>query len=158
MGSVNHLYILLETCKQVGLLHSDFHHRHSTAPIVTQDINSNKSELTDNIPPKPDVIPFTPLEESVPQLEERLFCHFSASAFNTNRSPLPVMAGRSHQFYLIQGVKPYARYMPALVPAALEAEVKRQLDEDIARGVTEPVPVSEATVRCSRMVVVVKNV
>ena len=47
--------------------------------------------------------------------------------------------------------------MSAPVPRHWEAEVKQQLDENIARGLIELVPVGEATEWCSRMVVVTKK-
>ena len=155
--SASRFYISLEACKQLGLVHSDFPHQLPTAATVMRDIITSKPELADNIPPRPDVVPFTPLEESVAQLEEWLLRHFSASTFNTSRNPLPVMAGKPHQLHLIKGAKPYACHTPAPVPRHWEAEVKRQLDEDVARGVIEPVPVGEATEWCSRMVVVAKK-
>ena len=49
------------------------------------------------------------------------------------------------------------RHTPALVPRHWEAEVKKQLNKDIRKGILEPVPVGEATEWCARMVVVAKK-
>lgn len=157
MESASRFYISLEACKQLGLVHSKFPHQPPTAAIVRLEGDSAGPKSEGGTPPRPASIPFSPLEESVPLLEDWLLRHFSASTFNTTRKPLPVMAGKPHQIHLIEGAKPYACHTPAPVLKHWEVEVKKQLDEDIAKGVIEPVPVGEATEWCARMVVVAKK-
>ncbi|KAK3889447.1 hypothetical protein Pcinc_006555 [Petrolisthes cinctipes] len=67
------------------------------------------------------------------------------------------MEGKPHSIHLLPDAKPYACHTPASVPRHWEAEVKKQLDEDIRKGILEPVPVGEATEWCARMVVVAKK-
>lgn len=67
------------------------------------------------------------------------------------------MAGKPHQLHLIKNAQPYACHTPVPVPRHWEGEVKRQLDEDVARGVIEPVLVGETTEWCAKMVVVAKK-
>ncbi|KAK3887585.1 hypothetical protein Pcinc_008290 [Petrolisthes cinctipes] len=133
----------------------------SLKPIVvaptTADVGNATSESADYLLARPDTVPLTPLEENVPQLEAWLLRHFSGSTFNTDRSPLPVMEGKPHSIHLLPDAKPYACHTPASVPRHWEAEVKKQLDEDIRKGILEPVPVGEVTEWCARMVVVAKK-
>ena len=68
-----------------------------------------------------------------------------------------MMEGEPHVIHLLPDSKPYACHTPALVPRHWEAEVKRQLDEDVRKGILEAVPVGEATEWCARMVVVAKK-
>lgn len=150
-------YISLEPCKQLGLVHSNFPHQPPITAPVTTDSDFSQVEHIGNIPQRPKEVPFPPLEESVPQLKEWLLRHFLGSTFNTSRHPLPVMVGRPHQIHLVEDVKPYACHTPAHIPKHWEVKVKRQLDEDVRRGVIEPVPVGEATEWCARMVVVAKK-
>lgn len=131
----------LKVCKQLGLVHSNFPHQPPIAAIVT--LESTRPGLGD-IPPRPDAMTLTPLDETFQQLEEWLLHHFSASALNASRKPLPVMAGKPHHLHLIEGAKSYACHIPAPVPRHWQVEVKRQLDEDVARGMIEPVPVGGA--------------
>lgn len=68
-----------------------------------------------------------------------------------------MMEGEPHAIHLLPDTKPYACHTPASVPRHWEAEVKKQLDEDVRKGILEPVPVGEATEWCARMVVVAKS-
>lgn len=137
--SASRFYISLEACKQLGLVHSNLPHQPPTTAIITLEGDSTGSERVGGLPPRPAAIPFNPMEESVPQLEDWLLRHLSSSTFNTTWNPLPVMARKPHQIHLIEGAKPYACHTPATVPRHWEAEVKRQLDEDVAKGLIEPV-------------------
>lgn len=154
MKSATRCYLSLQACRDLGLVPMDFPHHATVAGATASDVGNTS---TDSTPPRPTSLPFPPLEENVPRLEEWLLCHFSGSTFDTNRSPLRVMAGEPHVIHLLPEAKPYACHTPASVPRHWEAEVKRQLDEDVKMGVLEPVPVGEATEWCARMVVVAKK-
>ena len=113
-------------------------------------------EPADSVPTRPPTVPFSSLEEYVPQLEW-LLRHFSGSTFNTDRSPLPVITRELHVIHLIPDAKPYDCHTPVSVSRHWEVEVKKQLDEDIRKGILELVTVGEATEWCARMVVVAKK-
>lgn len=67
------------------------------------------------------------------------------------------MADKQHRIHLAPEAAPHAYHTPALVPKHWEANVKKQLDENMRKGVIEPVQVGEATEWCSKMVVVAKK-
>ncbi|KAK3894919.1 hypothetical protein Pcinc_001367 [Petrolisthes cinctipes] len=124
-------YVSLQACKDLGLVHADFPYQSPVVAPTTADIGNATSESADYLPARPDTVPLTPLEENVPHLEAWLLRHFSGSTFNTDRSPLPVMEGKPHSIHLLPDDKPYACHTPASVPRHWEAEVKKQLDEDV---------------------------
>lgn len=163
LSSAKTLYLSYDACKGLGLLPPDFPHHTSVAAatsalggmVVAQQEQARPEG--DCIPPRPEATPFAPLEENVGKLEEWLLRHFSATTFNTAKSPLPVMAGAPHHIHLTSDARPYACHVPASVPKHWEVEVKAQLDEDVRRGVIEAVPTGEATEWCARMVVVGKK-
>ncbi|XP_076042081.1 uncharacterized protein LOC143025983 [Oratosquilla oratoria] len=151
-------YISLQACRELGLVHETFpHHTVVVAGAAIGGVGDAATQSADTMHPRPSSPPFPPLEENVSRLEEWLLCHFSGSTFNTDRSPLPTMAGEPHTIHLLPDAKPYACHTPASVPRHWEAEVKRQLDDDVRMGIIEPVPVGEATEWCARMVVVAKK-
>ncbi|KAG0701317.1 Retrovirus-related Pol polyprotein from transposon 17.6 [Chionoecetes opilio] len=158
-GPATSLYLSLGACKArkgLGLVPEAF-------PLHTQPVvgaacsESFQGGVSHQASPKLTEVPFPPLEENATRLEEWLLQRFSSTTFNTTRSPLPVMAGPPHHIPLVPGAAPYACHTPATVPKHWEAEVKAQLEEDVSRGVIEPVPAGEATDWCARMVVVAKK-
>lgn len=56
-----------------------------------------------------------------------------------------MMTGEQHVIHLLPDAKPYTCHTPAPVPRHWEVEVEKQLDEDMRKGVLEPVPVGEVT-------------
>lgn len=153
--SAKDLYLSLGACKGLGLVPEDFpRHTQMVGAACSEQSQGNE---TYQVPPRPNDMPYPPLEENIARLEGWLLKHFSSTTFNTSRSPLPVMAGPPHHIHLIPGATPHACHTPASVPKHWEVEVKAQLDEDVRRGVIEPVPAGEATDWCARMVVVAKK-
>ena len=152
--SVQQVYLSLAACKDLGLVHEHF--PNPLLPAVAS-VDEESSGKTASLPVRPASMPLPPLEENVPRLQEWLLGHFSTSTFNTDRYPLPVMAGPPHHIHLSPDATPYACHTPASIPKHWEAEVKQQLDEDVRRGVIRPVPAGEATEWCARMVVVAKK-
>ncbi|MPC64894.1 hypothetical protein E2C01_059016 [Portunus trituberculatus] len=118
--------------RELELVHERFPH-HTVVAGAAAVTSDTQSAVT--TPPRPSVLPLPALEENVPRLEEWLLCHFSGSAFDTNRSPLPVMAGKPHTIHLLPDAKPYACHTLASVPKHWEAEVKKQLDDDVRMGI-----------------------
>ena len=155
------LYLSFDACKGLGLLPPCFPHQPNPTVAASTPVAGHQEQASTTVDSsahcKPSVMPFAPLEENIERLEEWLLRHFSSSTFNTKKSPLPVMAGAPHHIHLMPDARPYACHVPASVPKHWEAEVKAQLDEDVRRGVVEPVPTGEATEWCARMVVVGKK-
>ena len=90
-------------------------------------------------------MPFAPLEENIGRLQEWLLQHFSNTTFNTKKIPFPAMEGAPHHIHLVPGAKPYACHVPANVPKHWEAEVKRQIADDVKNGILKPVSHEEPT-------------
>ena len=109
--NVERLYLSCTTCKDLGLIHQDF----PKPSAVTASVRVTDGDAHD-VPGRPAAIPMQPLEENVPQLEQWLLRHFSASTFNTECYPLYVMQGPPHHIHLQQGARPYACHTPATVP------------------------------------------
>ena len=149
--SVNVFYLSLRACKALGFIPPNWPEV-PLHPELTLASTTTAPETT-----KPAEMPLLPLEENIPRLENWLLKHFSATTFNTERSPLPVMAGEPHHIHLLPGATPHACHTPASIPKHWEAEVKAQLAEDVKRGVIQEVPPGQATEWCARMVVVAKK-
>ena len=156
MKTAKQFYLSLAACRDLGLVHEDFPHQ--TLLVASTGMSRASGPPTPpTAPPRPSSMPLPPLEENVQRLEEWLLQRFSSTTFNTTRNPLPVMAGKPHHIHLAPDAVPHACHTPASVPKHWENEVKEQLDEDVRRGVLQPVPAGEATEWCSRMVVVAKK-
>ncbi|KAK8378978.1 hypothetical protein O3P69_009604 [Scylla paramamosain] len=117
--SARSLFLSLSACKELGLVPAGFPH-HSLPTIRAVEATAEPAQP----PAKPAMIPFPPHEEHVRRLEEWLLQHFSASAFNTTRSPLPVMDGEPHHIHLAPNAVPYACHTPASVPKHWEDELR----------------------------------
>ena len=155
MKSSIDFYLSLDTCKDLGLVPDEFPNhtpKLSHAPTAASAASSDSSQ-----PERPSVIPFPPSDANIARLEEWLLAHFSSTAFNTAREPLPVMEGKPHRIHIMPDAVPYACHTPLNVPKHWEKEVKTQLEEDVKRGVLQRAPPGEATDWCSRMVVVSKK-
>ncbi|MPC54440.1 hypothetical protein E2C01_048359 [Portunus trituberculatus] len=105
-------YMSLWASRKLGLVHERFLHHTVMAGAAAATSDTQSADAT---PPRPSVLPFPALKEIVPRLEEWLLCHFSGSAFDTNRIPLPVMAGEPHTIHLLPDAKPYACHTPTSV-------------------------------------------
>ena len=144
------LFLSLNTCISLKLVPCDFpFHTRMVAGVIRPT----------HPPPliRPSSPPYPPVEENVGRMQDWLLQHFSSTTFNTSRYPLPAMKGPAHHIHLERDAKPVAYHTPLTVPKHWETEVKKQLDEDVKRGVIKPVAAGEATEWCSRMVVTSKK-
>lgn len=66
------------------------------------------------------------------------------------------MKGKPRHIHLIPEVILHACHTPVPVPKHWAMEMKRQIDEDVRKGVLEPMLTGEATALCVRMMVVAK--
>ncbi|KAK8381431.1 hypothetical protein O3P69_018484 [Scylla paramamosain] len=84
--SVDKIYLSLDACKDLGLVHTDF-----PQPPVREVASVSGSGPTPPsrpaaAPPRPNTMPLPPLEENVPMLQEWLLGHFSTSTFDTDQA------------------------------------------------------------------------
>ena len=156
-------YASLQVCKSLGLVHENFPHHVVTRvsdvthkpmkhPCQTQVKTTKTHEVS-----RPSELPYPATEENVARLKGWLLQRFANTTFNTSQNPLPMMAGAPHHIHLVDGAIPYACHTPIPIPKHWEADVKRQLDEDVKLGVIREVPAGIATDWCARMVVVAKK-
>ena len=87
-----------------------------------------------------------------------LLDYFKSSTFN--RCPhqsLPMISADPIKIHIDPEATPKAVYTAATVPIHWRDEIKKQLDQDVALGVIEPVPVGTPTTWQARMQVVAKQ-
>jgi len=109
-------------------------------------------------PPRPDTIPFDPVDANVSTLENWILKYYASSAFNVcEHQPLPCMTGSALEVHFKPDSKPVAYHSPIPVPHHWKTKVKADLDRDVRLGIIEPVPPGTPTLWCSRMVVVPKK-
>lgn len=125
MRTATGCYILLQACRELGLVHANFPHYTTVVGSTITGAGDTASESIDSTQPRPAPLPSPSLVENAPRLEECLLCHFSGPTFNTNRSPQPVMAGEPHVIHLLPNAKSYACHVPAFVYTTVMSPFKR---------------------------------
>ena len=106
--------------------------------------------------PQPEKLPYLPLEENIPKLEQYLRDKFRDTAFNRT-SPFPAMSMPHAHIHLNANAKPYAHHTPIPIPFHWKKEVKESLDRDVERGIIAPVPIGTSVEWCSPVVVTAKK-
>ena len=158
---VNRFYLSKEACIKLHVLPINFPHCNAIVSNDKEAVNVNKVEKIQNRrctpPERPSKIPFPPVESNVEKLEAYLKDAFTTSTFNL-LPPFPAMADtKPAKIHLKPGAEPFAKHVP--IPIALHRQdlIKKQLNDDVAKGVIEPVPVGEPIQWCSQMVIVQKK-
>ena len=172
VNGINKLFLSLNTCKSLKLIHKDFSMVHlDESSEKTSVVNSNETIDAENnpgqvlqsvkrdaqLPSRPANIPFRATEENIPKLKLWLPDAFRHTTFKTTSQPLPTMNCRPYEITLIEPDEPYHANIPIPVPHYWRDEVKKQLDEDEALGIIRKVSQGETTDWCMRMVVVSKR-
>ena len=67
------------------------------------------------------------------------------------------MSGKPHKIHLVDDALPFAAHTPIPIPHHWKDEVKRQLDEDVEKGILRKAPLGVPTEWCMRMVTVAKR-
>ncbi len=147
---IKRFYLSKQACIQLKILPADF-------PNTIASISEDRQESSlEKIPTRPSEIPFPPTEENVVKLENFLKESFSSSTFS-QQAPFPSMSNSiPAKIHLKEGAVPHFKGVPIPVPLHWRETIKKQLDDDVERGVIEPVPVGEAVSWCSQMVIIPK--
>ena len=161
-GNSNGLLLSQEACIDLQYINKDFP---SKEPEQICSAKAGKKPGCDcscpvrsRAPDPPDSLPFEPVPENVPKLEQWIRDFYAASAFNVCEcQPLPEMHGPPLKIFLQDGAKPVAAHTPIPIPIHWQKEVKAGLDRDEAIGVIEKVPPGTPTTWCHRMVCVPKK-
>ena len=152
-AGVPHMYISLDICKKIGLIHPQFPH----VQLNNVNIVPSARQKTVRQPPlRPTEVPFEPIVENIPKLEMWFLKEFSSTTFNIS-DELPVMSGPPYKFHLVDEAMPYAAHTPIPIPHHWKAQVRDMLESDIAAGILQRVPIGEPTEWCMRMVTVEKK-
>ena len=167
-GNVSKLFLSLEACIELGLLHDSF-------PSIPKAISDSVHEVT-NVnstpeedrpcrcptrslpPPVPTTLPLPATEENRTKLEEHLRDMYRASTFNVcEHQTLPLMSGPPLRLAIDTEATPTAHHNPIPVPLHWQDQVKQGLDRDVRLGVIEQVPIGTPTTWCHRMVICPKK-
>ena len=109
-------------------------------------------------PPKPTELPFPATEDNRESLQQWLLEYYKSSTFNTcEHQLLPLMDSVPMRLMVDPEAEPVAHHTPVPVPLHWQDQVKAGLDQDVALGVIEPVPIGEPVTWCHRMVVCAKK-
>ena len=151
----NLLFLSLDACKRLKLIHSSFPHvRVDDPPAITS--TPSQPVHSPSLPRRVESLPYPPTEENIPLLEKCLLEQFSSSTFNVNTNPLPTMTGDPQHIHVKDGVVPTAAHIPIPIPAHWKSGVKQQLDSDVEKGILYKLPPCEPVDWCMRMVCVPK--
>eukprot|EP00794_Sanderia_malayensis_P008294 gene8294-9178_t len=161
------LFLSRETCKDLGIISERF-------PTVGEALFAQSNSLVDHTsrptkpcdcplrqqpPPKPAAPPFPATEANRERLQDWLLDYYKSSTFNTcEHQRLPLMDSVPMRLMVNHpDANPVAHHTPTPVPLHWQEEVKAGLDQDVALGVLEPVPVGAPVTWCHRMVVCPKK-
>ena len=165
---VKNLYISLQTCKGICIIHKNFPHVNvnqlsanaitdlgqGTSTKTTVE-NSSTDKLGRVIPNRPEQLPFPPTEENIDKLEKYFLDTFSESTFN-NHDPIPHLP-KPMKIHVKDDATPHADYTPLPTPPHFRNEIKEQLKAYVNNGILRKVPVGEANEWCAKMVAVKKK-
>ena len=149
--NVDRIYFSREACTEIGILPATFPYP------MDQKTEINSIEDKPLIPDKrrPKTIPFRATEDNIPKLKQHLIDSFPG-VFQKS-TPFRTMNTKPAHIHLKEDATPVAVHTPTNVPLYWRDEVKTSLDNDVKRGIIEPVPIGEPANWCSRMVVLQKK-
>ena len=108
-------------------------------------------------PMRPNKLPFSPIPENIPKIKRWLIERFNSSTLNKcPHEKLPMMNSEPGVIHVDPEAEPTCVKTASSVPIHWRNEVKEQLEEDLALGVIERVPVGTPTEWQARMVVTPK--
>ena len=158
------LFLSRETCTTLGIITKDFP-TIGEASHIGGDGNESRATVPtcdcprrERPPPKPTQLPFPATEANRERLQQWLLDYYKSSAFNTcTHQPLPLMDVPPLRLMIDETAEPVAHHTPIPVPLHWQDMVKAGLDQDVALGVIEPVPIGEPVTWCHRMVICAKK-
>ncbi len=109
-------------------------------------------------PGRPNRLPFEPIPDNIPRMQEWILEYYKGSTFNQcTHQLLKGITGPDMQFHVDESVKPVAVHTPAVVALHHQEKVRKGLEEDCSIGVLEKVPYGQPSKWCHRMVVARKS-
>ena len=153
--STKKLYLPREALIQLKVISKDFPKVGAASEISANEGKAPCGCLLRALPPgRPTQLPFKACPENNLKMKEWLQDRYAGSTFNKCRhQQLKGMSGPPLELHIDENVPHKQAHTPATVALHDQDEIKRQLDEDVALGVLEPVPYGETSKYCHRMVV-----
>ena len=157
-SNVEDFYLSKQMMRDLGIIGKDF----PNVQVASVSTSSGKASCgcpeRSPAPPLPEKLPFEPTEENVGRMKAWILERYAASAFNQcTHVPLPMMDCEPIRIHIKPDAKPVAAHTASTVPIHLREAVQKQLDEDVALGILERVPIGTKTTWQARMHVVTKH-
>ena len=153
------LFLSREACTTLGMITKNFPsvgemNKEDKAAGITQHHVPCDCLPRRKPPPKSTELPFPATEDNREPLQQWLLEYYKSSTFNTcEHQPLPLMDSVPMRLMVDPDAEPVAFHTPVPVQLHWQNQVKTGLDQDVALGVIEPVPVGEPVTWCHCMVV-----
>jgi len=159
---VHDFYISKQMMRDLGIIGNDFPSVQVAEVKSTVEPVAGKTASCGCLkrappPPLPEQLPMEPKLENVEKMKSWILDRYAASAFN--KCPhvnLPMMTCDPIRIHINPEARPVAAMTASTVPLHLREAVKAQLEEDVALGTIEKVPIGTKTVWQARMHVVPK--
>ena len=157
-NNVEDFYLSKQMMRDLGIIGKDF----PNVQVASVSTSSGKASCgcpkRSPAPPLPEQLPFEATEENIGRMKAWILEQYGASAFNQcTHVPLPMMDCEPIRIHIKPDAKPVAAMTASTVPIHLREAVQKQLDEDVALGILERVPIGTKTVWQARMHVVTKH-
>ena len=124
-NGVKTLYLSLDVCKKLKLVHQNF-------PNVNVAANNVIQDNVEKLPKRPDHLSYPATIDNIQNLENWFLNEFSSTTFNVSKYPLPLMSAPKQHIHLKSNAIPHACHTPIPVPHHWKQKVKEQLDQDEA--------------------------
>ena len=156
-SNVRDFYISKQMMRDLGIIEKDFPSIHAASVSSAEEKMPCNCPRRAEPPALPETLPFEPKVENIGEMKSWIQDRYAASAFNKcPHVPLPMMNCEPIRIHVDPAAKPVAAHTASTVPIHLRQAVKQQLDEDVAMGTLERVPVGTKTTWQARMHVVTK--
>ncbi len=154
--STKRLYLPREALIQLRVIPKDFPKVGAAAPSVSaiETLAPCGCLLRGLAPERPKQLPFKPSPENNQKMKEWLRDRYACSTFNKcSHQQLKGMSGPPLELHIDESIPHKPAQTPAMVALHDQEAIKKQIDEDVALGVIEPVPHGDTSKYCHRMVV-----
>ena len=151
------LFLSTKVQIDLGIVPPDYPNK---SMVCIQESQHSKCEhpLRTALPPRPERIPFEPIEENRDKIQNWFLTRYKSSAFNDcDHQQIPLLKGKPLDVHFKEDAKAVAVHTPIPVPHNLKAIVNEDLEKDVRLGVIEPVPQGVPTRWCSRALYVEKK-
>ena len=154
-SSTSNFYLSREAMERLGIINSPFPKVGATSISgLSEETASCDCPTRQKAPPRPESLPFEPVEENIQAMKEWLLHRYSASTFNKcPHQEMPFMRDDPHmEVFIDKSVKPHAVHTPVVIPIHWREQAKEGLDRDCQLGAIEKVPPNTPVTWCHRAI------